>query len=139
MFELSTEDRRRVSRQGSMPVRLYSTVDAHTLVRHAEGKGTARDLADAIFTAYFLDEPHIADRDVLVSIAERHDFTEQEAITLLCNEDERRLTRDEAERTVQAGVTGVPLYVINERERVSGAQRVSVFREAIERALATVA
>jgi hypothetical protein len=54
-------------------------------------------------------------------------------------EDERRLTRDEAERTVQAGVTGVPLYVINERELVSGAQRVSVFREAIERALATVA
>ena len=62
-----------------------------------------------------------------------------EAHGLLENIGERRRTQDEAERATKSGVRGVPLYVINGRETVSGAQVPSVFRGAIERALAAVA
>jgi predicted DsbA family dithiol-disulfide isomerase len=39
----------------SRVVRVYSTLDAHTLARHAQQKGTASAYAEGIFTAYFLE------------------------------------------------------------------------------------
>lgn len=123
----------------SKVVRVYSTVDAHTLARHAQQKGTASGFADEIFKAYFLEGRNIADRRVLVDNAVRHGFTNTEAHAILDDTGERRRTREDAERTMTAGVRGVPLYVINRRETLSGAQASSVFRGAIERALAAVA
>jgi predicted DsbA family dithiol-disulfide isomerase len=62
-----------------------------------------------------------------------------EAHAILDDGAGRRRTLNEAERTIEAGVRSVPLYVINGRETVSGAQRPSVFTGVIERALAPVA
>ena len=123
----------------SKVMRVYSTVDAHTLVRHAERKGTDRALVDAIFTAYFLDGRNIGGRQELVSIAVRHGFADDEARALIEDEGERGRTRAEAARTIQSGVIGIPFYVINDREHISGARHASVFRDAIERALAACA
>lgn len=123
----------------SKVTRVYSTVDAHTLVRDAHAKGTAGVLAEDVFAAYFLDGRNIADRDVLVDIAIRHGFGTTEAHALLDNIGERRRTLDEAGRAIKSNVTGVPLYIMNGREAVSGAQASSVFTGAIERALRAVA
>jgi predicted DsbA family dithiol-disulfide isomerase len=123
----------------SKVVRVYSTVDAHTLARHAQKKETASAFVEEIFSAYFLDGRNIADRRVLMDSAIRHGFTNAETHALLDDADERRRTREDADRTIKAGVRGVPLYVINGRETVSGAQVPSVFRDAIDRALAAVA
>jgi predicted DsbA family dithiol-disulfide isomerase len=119
--------------------RVYSTVDAHTLVRHAQRKGTASAVADDIFTAYFLNGRSIDDRDVLSGIAVLHGFTKPEARALLDDVDERQRTLDDVQQAIKTGVKGVPLYVINGREAISGAQAPSVFARAIERAVATVA
>lgn len=119
--------------------RVYSTVDAHTLARHAQPKGTAIALADGMFTAYFLEGRNIADPEALVDIAVRHGFVKADAHGLLDDEGERRRTLDAAERTIKSGVKGVPLYIINGGEIVTGAQAPSVFTGAIERALAAVA
>jgi predicted DsbA family dithiol-disulfide isomerase len=123
----------------SKVARVYSTVDAHTLARHAQYKGTASAFAEGIFTAYFLEGRNLADRRVLVDTAVRHGFTNAETHALLDDDGERRRTREDAERTIKAGVRGVPLYVVNGQETVSGAQVPSVFRGAIARALAAVA
>lgn len=96
-------------------------------------------LAEDVFAAYFLDGRNIADRDVLVDIAIRHGFGTTEAHALLDNIGERRRTLDEAGRAIKSNVTGVPLYIMNGREAVSGAQASSVFTGAIERALRAVA
>lgn len=132
-------------RQAGIPLdfskvtRVYSTVDAHTLVRHAEQKGTGGAVAERIFTAYFLERRNIADQNVLVNIAVGLGFTKAETHAVLDDVGERRRTRDAAEQAARSGVRGVPLYVFNGRETVSGAQVPSVFRGAIERALAAVA
>ncbi len=123
----------------SKVTRVYSTVDAHTLARHAELKGAGRAFPDGIFTAYFLDGRNIADRNVLVDIAVSHGFTKAETHAILDDVGERRRTRDEADQSTRSGVRGVPHYVINGREAVSGAQVPSVFHGAIDRALAAVA
>ena len=123
----------------SKVTRVYSTIDAHTLVRHAQRKGTASAVADDIFTAYFLNGRNIDDRDVLSDIAVLHGFTQPEAHALLDDVDERQRTVDEVQQAIETGVRGVPLYVINGGEVISGAQAPSVFARAIERAVATVA
>lgn len=58
----------------SRVTRVYSTVDAHTLVRHAERKGTDRALVEAVFTAYFVQGRNIGDRQDLMQIAAKHGF-----------------------------------------------------------------
>ena len=119
--------------------RVCSTVDAHTLARHAQPKGTTTTFVDAVFNAYFLEGRNIASRDVLSGIAVRHGFTRAEAPALLEDVGERRLTLDAAGQAMKSGVKGVPLYVMNGRETVSGAHAPLVFTAAIERALASVA
>jgi predicted DsbA family dithiol-disulfide isomerase len=122
----------------SKATRVHSTVDAHTLARHAEQKGTGRQFAEGIFAAHFLEGRNIADRYVLVDIAVRHEFSQVEVQALLDDADERQRTRDEADAIMKSG-RGVPFYVIGGRETVSGAQKPSVFRAAMERVLAAAA
>ena len=50
-----------------------------------------------------------------------------------------RRTLDEARQAIKSSVKGVPFYIINGRETVSGAQAPSVFADAIERVLRAVA
>jgi predicted DsbA family dithiol-disulfide isomerase len=115
--------------------RMYPTAAAHTLVRHAAARGTQRELAAALFDAYFLEARNIGDPDVLVELATRHGFDADTARSLVSDEAELATTRRHARSAAQAGIDGVPFFVFNQRVAVSGAQPVEVFRDAITRAL----
>ena len=111
--------------------RTYSTIAAHTLLRHAEGRGTQRGLHDALFTAYFLDARNIADPAVLSDVATRHGFAADEAKRLAGDESEIARTLDDVEATAARGIRGVPVFIFNGRRVLVGAQPVDVFRDAI--------
>lgn len=113
--------------------RTYPTVRAHTLIRHASEKGTQRALARALFDAYFLDAKNISDVEVLVTVAEKHGFTADEARALLADDAELEATRREANEAGELGIRGVPLFVFDGKVAISGAQPESAFREAIAR------
>lgn len=112
-----------------------NTVGAHTLLRHAKAKGTQTALAEALFAGYFLDGLNVGDDEVLVSLATKHGFDATEARALLASEDERRETRAEAEDAARQGIRGVPFVVFGGELAVSGAQPVTVFRQAVARLL----
>jgi predicted DsbA family dithiol-disulfide isomerase len=114
--------------------RSVNTVKAHTLLRHAQGKGTQRALAKALFGAYFLEGRDVGSEDVLVELATTHGFTRAEAEALLHDDAELAATRKEATAMAQQGIDGVPFFILGERLAIPGAQPVEVFRGAIERA-----
>jgi predicted DsbA family dithiol-disulfide isomerase len=114
----------------------YPTIRAHTLVRHAAGKGTQRALIRDLFRANFLEAKNISDSEVLAEIGARHGFTAAEVSGLLTDEAELAITRQDAAETAASGVTGVPFYVLDHRFAISGAQQEEVLRAAIERAAA---
>lgn len=120
----------------SLQPTMYRTEAAHTLMRHAEAKGTAQALARQLFDDYFLKAVNIGDVNVLAGIAEQHDFTGQEARDLLSSQAELELTREAAISAAQGGIRGVPFFVFDGKLAVSGAQPVSVLQAAIRQALA---
>lgn len=119
--------------------RAYDTTAAHTLIRHAEAKGTQAELVDAIFAAYFLQGRDISSADVLAEAAAPHGFGADEVARILGDEEELAFTRHEAEMAGRRGVRGVPFFIFNERLALSGAQPAEVFRGAIEQAFEEVA
>lgn len=113
----------------------YPTVRAHTLLRHAHAKGTQRAVADALFTAHFLDARNVSDPDLLEGIAIQHGFEAGEARRLVTDEGELAITRNEAADAAARGIRGVPFFVFGGRLSVSGGQPEEVFRDAIQQAL----
>ena len=49
----------------------YPTLAAHTLIRHAEAKGTQRAFVLSLFRAYFLDAKNISDANGLAVVVRR--------------------------------------------------------------------
>jgi predicted DsbA family dithiol-disulfide isomerase len=115
--------------------RAYSTVGAHTLLRHAAPRGTQPALARALFAGYFDEARDIGDPEVLAAIGAGHGFAADEARALSGDEDERALTRRLAAAAVARGVRGVPLFVFNQRVALSGAQPPEALVEAARAAL----
>jgi predicted DsbA family dithiol-disulfide isomerase len=120
----------------SLQPMMYPTAAAHTLLRHALGKGTQAALAKALFHGYFIEARNIGDEAVLAAIAEQHGFARDEALELTSSAVELQLTREEAEAATQGGIRGVPFFIFAGRLAVSGAQPVSVLQGAIRQALA---
>jgi predicted DsbA family dithiol-disulfide isomerase len=119
----------------SLQPMMYPTAAAHTLLRHAHGKGTQAALAQALFHGYFMEARNIGDEAVLAAIAERHGFARDEALALTSSAVELQLTREEAEAATQGGIRGVPFFIFAGRLAVSGAQPITVLQGAIRQAL----
>jgi predicted DsbA family dithiol-disulfide isomerase len=120
----------------SLQPKMYPTAAAHTLVRHAEAKGTDAALVAALFHSYFQAAANIGDASVLAGIAEQHGFTRDEALELIASDSELELTREAAISAAQGGIRGVPFFVFDGKLAVSGAQPVSVLQAAMRQALA---
>lgn len=113
--------------------RIPSTVNAHTLAQQALEKGTQRAFIKDLYEAYFMRGEDIGSEPVLLAIATRHGFTEDEARGYLADEKERSETHAEARAASDQGISGVPFFVFDGRFAVSGAQGVPVLVEALRR------
>jgi len=114
----------------------YPTARAHTLIRHADEKGTQRALVRALYRAYFQEARNIHDAAVLTDVAAPHGFSADEVARLITDDRELNETREEALAAAGAGIDGVPFFVLGGRLAVPGAQPEAVLRHAIEQALA---
>ena len=99
-----------------------NTLDAHRLISWAQSRGSAEDLVEALFRAYFLEGRFVGDRDVLADIAGEAGLPADAARAYL-ESDAGTETIDAMDRRVrELGVTGVPFFIFNGRVAVSGAQ-----------------
>jgi predicted DsbA family dithiol-disulfide isomerase len=119
----------------------YPTARAHTLIRHAEGKGEGRQdgLVRDLYRANFVDARNIHDPDVLVDVAAPHGFAPDEVLRLVTDDAELATTRKLAQAAAATGIDGVPFFVFDERIAVAGAQPQAVLAAAIDKAVAVSA
>ncbi len=100
----------------------------------ARAAGGFEKLHVALFTAYFSEGLDIGDIDVLGQIAGDAGLDQAE-LTKALRQDlyaDRLATAQERARSL--GVSGVPAFIIGEKERIVGAQPIEVFRTVLKRA-----
>lgn len=117
-------------------IKPVNTTKAHRVLQLSKIKGKGAEMKLNLLKAYFSEGLNIANREALVSVAERVGLDEKmvdEALT-----DQKYLDRvnhDLAEAR-EFRITGVPFFVIDRKYGISGAQPTAVFSENLSKAYA---
>ncbi|MBS2014062.1 MAG: DsbA family oxidoreductase [Deltaproteobacteria bacterium] len=117
-------------------VRSSNTFDAHQLVHHARangGEAKANDVVDRLFQANFREGRRVAERDVLLGVAEAAGLDRADVAAALDEARYGEAVRADQRRARELGVSGVPFFLVDGKRRVEGAQSVEALREAITR------
>lgn len=105
----------------SLPAHLPNTLKAHQLIRLAHFDGAQERLALMLYAAYWDKDADIGDDETLANIAEEAGLDRANALADLQNPKSAGEIKAEAEAFRQAGVTGVPTFIVNERSGFAGA------------------
>ncbi|MFI6787103.1 DsbA family protein [Nonomuraea sp. NPDC050383] len=101
-----------------------NTFEAHRLVELASRQGRGEEMAERLFRAHFTDGLNVADPDVLAGLA---------AETGVRDTGEGAAeVREHLDRAAGLGISGVPLFLFEEKFAVSGAQPEETFAAAID-------
>ena len=113
---------------------MWNTFAAHCLLRWAltvAGPEAQTRLKLALFAAHFQQRRNMADRDVLLEIAEAQGFDRAAAAEALDDEALGIAVKLEERRARENGITAVPTFVINGRYILQGAQEPEPFARAL--------
>lgn len=99
-----------------------NSLNAHRLVRWAQGQDKAMDAKEALFSAFFEHGRDIGDAGVLSEIAENIGLDKTIVADLLVSDADIQSVREEEAVFQQMGVTGVPTYIANRQLAAQGAE-----------------
>ena len=106
-----------------------NTVNAHRLMRWAQGQDLGVACAEALFRAYFEELLDIGDTDVLCDIADAIGMDGDLVRELLeTDRDEAKVT-EEVGFFRRLGVSGVPTFIYNGETALQGAQDAAMHRK----------
>ena len=110
-----------------------NTLDAHRLITWAQSQNPVRTdvLVEQLFRGYFTKGTDIGNIDELTRIAERAGFDAFRVKSMLTTDQGRAAVAAADQRARAMGISGVPLFIFNERFAVSGAQPSKVMLEAM--------
>lgn len=111
-----------------------NTFNAHRLVHFAAEQGKMKEMAEALFQAYFTDTKNLDDQEVLVELAAGAGLNRDEAKAVLESDQYGTSVRADEDAARRIGVQGVPFFVLDGKYAVSGAQPVEVFVQALQKA-----
>lgn len=105
----------------SKPTHLPNTLKAHQIIRLAHFDGAQERLALALYAAYWDEGADIGDDETLTALAQTAGLDVENARQDLKNPKSIVEIKTEAEGFRQAGVSGVPTFIVNERTGFAGA------------------
>lgn len=111
-----------------------STVKAHALIGAASDTAKQREVARALFRAYFLEGRDIGEDETLLEIAVASGLDRDGTAKLLADPDVLAAVRETAAGLSAQGISGVPFTIFAGKLAVSGAQPTDTFRQVIARA-----
>jgi len=107
-----------------------NTLPLHQLLHVAGEEGFKDILKERFLKAYFDENLHLNNTEVLVEIMSKYGWDAVKTKQVLANDSLANLVKEEIAHYQQRGVTGVPYFIINDKYGISGAQPASVFLEA---------
>ena len=111
-----------------------NTIDAHRLIRWAEGIGKAAEMKQRLMDLYFTEGADLTNKAVLVQAATDIGLDPEDVRAALDSDQDVAEVTQEAEAAKEAGIQGVPMFIFGGKFAVSGAQAPEYLAEAIQRA-----
>ena len=116
--------------------RVPNTLDAHRLMHLADSaQADTSAIADALLTGFFSRGEDISDRDLLTAIGEKHGLGIGEIHDALNGDESRAVVLGQEEQVRKRGVAGAPIFLVNQRLFISGAQPAETLVAAFDRAM----
>lgn len=111
--------------------RAPNTLDAHRLVRWAAAAGRQEAVVERLFRLYFAEGGDPSDRETLVEIAEEEGLDADLVGQLFEAGADIEAVKAEILRAQEAGIEGVPTFILAGRYALSGAQPPHVLLDAL--------
>lgn len=111
--------------------RTPNTFTAHRLIWYAAQRGCQNEMVDQLFKGYFEEGADIGSIPTLVRLAAQAGFT---AEPFLRSDEGIAEVKAEEAAGHRLGIRGVPYFVLNQAQGISGAQPAGVLAAAMERA-----
>jgi predicted DsbA family dithiol-disulfide isomerase len=108
-----------------------NTLDAHRLILWAPDPAK---MNERLMQLYFSEGADLTDRNVLLDAAAATGLDRETVARDLDSDRDVELVTHEAARASEAGVSGVPFFILNNRIGVSGAQPPEMLAQAIDKA-----
>ncbi|MDA0822327.1 MAG: DsbA family oxidoreductase [Proteobacteria bacterium] len=119
--------------------RVPNTLTAHRLIWFAERCDSQNAIVDALFEAYFVEGRNIGDRAVLIDIAVNCGLERNDVTVFLDGNEAVDIVTTQMSAARDAGIHGVPAFVLNGQFLFSGAQSPETISLSIKRAIARAA
>ena len=109
-----------------------NTFDAHRVIWFAGQEGVQDQIVEALFNAYFCEGVNLSRRPQLIQVCEEAGL-ERNRLERLLRSDEGAAEVLSQEREIKSlGTTAVPLFIIQDRVALSGAQPPEAIVQAFE-------
>ena len=116
-----------------------NTRDAHRLIRWADGIGKAADMKQRLMDLYFTEGADLSNRAVLVQAAADVGLDPEDVRGALDSDQDIAEIEREVEAAKEAGIQGVPCFILDGKYAISGAQAPEALAQAIEQVSAQAA
>ena len=115
-------------------MKMLNTHQCHQLLQWAKQKGLQTPLAEALFEHFFSNQGEFSATE-LVKIADKVGLNSAEAKSILANNSYSAEVSAIERHWQQKGVHGVPLFIFNGDQALSGAQEVTTFEHLLNQQL----
>ncbi len=109
-----------------------NTVKAHELLHFAKAHGKQLELAERLFSAYFVEGRHVGRVEDLADLAASVGLDREAALSALESSQYVDDVRADQATAAEYGINGVPFFVIDGKYGVSGAQDAQTFAQVLE-------
>jgi predicted DsbA family dithiol-disulfide isomerase len=113
----------------------FNTFNAHRLLQWSKTMQRSNEMKAALMLAYFSEGADLSKTDVLLEIVAKHHFDVEKAKDILASNTYHDEVEKDLYEASKLGINGVPFFLINEKQVISGAQEDSVFENVISNAL----
>lgn len=108
-------------------VRTPNTLQAHRLIRYADGTAHADNVIERLFHRYFVEGGTIDKTEDLIEVAVEVGLDEAAAAAYLLGDENLNEIRQEDSAARRLGIQGVPCFIVNNQYALSGAQEPEAF------------
>lgn len=114
----------------------FNTGRVHRLIHWAKKEGKSNELKENLMLAYFTKGLNLNEESNILSVISETGLDATEAKEILTSNAFETEVKNDSIKAQQMGIRGVPFFLINGKEVISGAQQDLVFINTLKSALA---